>query len=46
MASSAGKVHIYNITVAGYEVALQELIEWLADAYTITQAELDAWPAP
>jgi len=32
--------------VAGYEVALQELSEWLAEAYTITQAELDAWPAP
>ena len=32
--------------VAGYEVALQEVSEWLADAYTITQAELEAWPAP
>jgi hypothetical protein len=32
--------------VAGYEVALQEVIDWLADAYTITQADLDTWDGP
>jgi hypothetical protein len=32
--------------VAGYEVGLQDLIDWLAEEYTITQAELDAWPVP
>ena len=32
--------------VAGYEVGLQDLIDWLVAEYAITQAELDAWPAP
>jgi len=32
--------------VAGYEVALQELAEWLTDAYAILQAEVDAWEGP
>jgi hypothetical protein len=29
--------------VVGYEVGLQDLIDWLEDEYAITQAELDAW---
>ena len=32
--------------VAGYEVGLQDLIDWLEEAYAITQAELDALDGP
>ena len=32
--------------VAGYEVALQELAEWLAETYAITQAALNTEDGP
>jgi hypothetical protein len=32
--------------VVGYAVALQEVIDWLVEAYAIIQAEVHAWDSP